>query len=171
MFSLPYTAVVVSGKVGPVKPVNYTSWVALVAPTDHPKSVHNFCVFELFFVALFVLSFCPFDISAGVGDFVIGLSQISSFFSIDKTGKWILTRSMSWWFHLYLLSKREERKASKNYKWKTLADSWISQPTADKSEAISNSQRILFDGTHFDVKYMTHISYNVYKSKVQYRTD
>ena len=34
-----------------------------------------------FFVALFVLSFCPFDISVGVGAFVIGLSQISSFFS------------------------------------------------------------------------------------------
>ena len=34
-----------------------------------------------FFLALFVLSRCPFDISAGVGAFVIGLSQISSFFS------------------------------------------------------------------------------------------
>ena len=32
-------------------------------------------------MALFVLSFCPFDISVGVGAFVIGLSQISSFFS------------------------------------------------------------------------------------------
>ena len=32
-----------------------------------------------FFVALFVLSFYPYDISAGVGAFVIGLSQISSF--------------------------------------------------------------------------------------------
>ena len=31
-------------------------------------------------MALFVLSLCPFDISAGVGAFVIGLSQISSFF-------------------------------------------------------------------------------------------
>ena len=33
-------------------------------------------------MALFVLSLCPFDISVGVGAFVIGLSQISSFFSI-----------------------------------------------------------------------------------------
>ena len=32
-------------------------------------------------MALFVLSPCPFDISVGVGAFVIGLSQISSFFS------------------------------------------------------------------------------------------
>ena len=39
-------------------------------------------VLSNFFVALFVLSFCPFDISVGVGAFVIGLSQISSFFSV-----------------------------------------------------------------------------------------
>ena len=39
-----------------------------------------------FFVALFVLSLCPFDISVGVGAFVIGLSQISSFFfQLNKT--------------------------------------------------------------------------------------
>ena len=35
-------------------------------------------------MALFVLSLCPFDISVGVGAFVIGLSQISSFFSYEK---------------------------------------------------------------------------------------
>ena len=34
-------------------------------------------------MALFVLSLCPFDISVGVGAFVIGLSQISSFFSCN----------------------------------------------------------------------------------------
>ena len=55
--------------------------MAVVTPTDRPKSVHNRCVIELF-VALFVMSLCPFDISVGVGAFVIGLSQISSFFSI-----------------------------------------------------------------------------------------
>ena len=59
--------------------VHLTSWVAVVTPTDRPKSARNRCVFELF-VALFVLSFCPFDNSAGVGAYVIGLSQISSFF-------------------------------------------------------------------------------------------
>ena len=47
-----------------------------------PKSVRNHCVIELF-VALFVLSLSPFDISVGIGDFVIGLSQISSIFSTD----------------------------------------------------------------------------------------
>ena len=60
------------------KPVNHTSWEAVVTPTDRPKSVCNRCLIELF-VALFLLSLCPFDISVGVGAFVIGLDQISSF--------------------------------------------------------------------------------------------
>ena len=30
------------------KPVNHTSWVALVTPTDRPKSVCNRCLIELF---------------------------------------------------------------------------------------------------------------------------
>ena len=78
-----YTAVAINGKVGinPVNRFNYTSWEDVVTPTDRPKSVRNRCVIE-FFVALFVLSLCAFDISAGVGAFVIGLSQISSFFSL-----------------------------------------------------------------------------------------
>ena len=29
-------------------PVNHTSWVAVVAPTDRPKSVRNRCLIELF---------------------------------------------------------------------------------------------------------------------------
>ena len=80
MCPFDYTVVAGSGKVGPVNQVNHTSWVANVTPTDRPKSVRNRSVIELF-VALFVLSFCPFDIFVGVGAFVIGLSQISSFFS------------------------------------------------------------------------------------------
>ena len=80
VFPFDYTAVAGSGKVGPDNQVNHTSWVAVVTPTDRPQSVRNRCVIELF-VALFVLSLCPFDIYAGVGAFVIGLSQISSFFS------------------------------------------------------------------------------------------
>ena len=43
-----YTAVAGSGKVGPVNQVNHTSWVAVVTPTDRPKSVHNRCLIELF---------------------------------------------------------------------------------------------------------------------------
>ena len=63
------------------KPVNHTSWVAVFTPTDRLKSVRNRCVIELY-VALFVLSLYPFDISVGVGDFVIVPSQISFFFSM-----------------------------------------------------------------------------------------
>ena len=66
-------------------PVNHTSWVAVVTQTDRPKSVRNFCLIELF-VALFVLSLCPFDISVGIGAFVIGLGQISSFLSVYWEG-------------------------------------------------------------------------------------
>ena len=45
--------------------------MAVVTPTDRPKSVRNCCLIELF-VALFVLSLCPFDISVGLGAYVIG---------------------------------------------------------------------------------------------------
>ena len=45
-----------------------------VIPIGYDRSVIDV------FVALLVLSFCPFDISVGVGAFVIGLSQTSSFF-------------------------------------------------------------------------------------------
>ena len=69
-----YTAVAGRGKVRPINQVNHTSWVAVVTPTDRPKSDRNRCVNE-FFVALFVLSLRPFDISVCVGAFVIGLSQ------------------------------------------------------------------------------------------------
>ena len=75
-----YTAVAGSGKVGPVNQVNHTSLVAVITPTDCPKSICNSCIIELFFVALFVLSLCPFGVSVIVGAFVTGLSQISSFF-------------------------------------------------------------------------------------------
>ena len=33
---------------GPVNHVNHTSWVAVVTPTDRPKSVRNCCLIELF---------------------------------------------------------------------------------------------------------------------------
>ena len=41
------------------------TWVAVVTPTDRPKSVRNRCVIELF-MAFFVLS-----LSAGVGAFIL----------------------------------------------------------------------------------------------------
>ena len=43
-----YIALVESGKVGPVIQVNHTSWVAVVTPTDRPKSARNRCGIELF---------------------------------------------------------------------------------------------------------------------------
>ena len=76
-------AVAGSGKVGPVTQVNHTSWVAVNTPTDRPKSVRNRCVIELFCGVVCVVSL-PFWLSVGVGAFVIGLSQISSFFSAIK---------------------------------------------------------------------------------------
>ena len=78
-----YTAVAGCGNVWPVNQVNHTSWVAVVTPTDRPKSVRNHCLIELFCGVFFFLSLCPFDISVGVGAFIIGLSQISSFLSSD----------------------------------------------------------------------------------------
>ena len=52
MCPFDYTAVAGSGKVSR-KPVNHTSWVAVVTPTDRPKSVRNRCLIELI-LALFV---------------------------------------------------------------------------------------------------------------------
>ena len=54
------------------------SWVAIVTPTDRPKSVCSRCVMEVFGGLLVLLCFF-LDFSVGVGAFVIGLSQISSF--------------------------------------------------------------------------------------------
>ena len=47
MCPFDYTAVAGSGTIRPVNQVNHTSWVAVVTPTDRPKSVRNRCVIEL----------------------------------------------------------------------------------------------------------------------------
>ena len=57
----------------------WSCFVPFGTPTDHPKSVRNRCVIE-FFIYVFCVVNLPFDISICVGAFVIGLSQISSFF-------------------------------------------------------------------------------------------
>ena len=65
----------------PVKRFHHTSWVAVVTPSDCPKSVRNRFVIEVF-RGVFVLSRSFFlEFSVGVGVFVIGLIQISSFYS------------------------------------------------------------------------------------------
>ena len=48
MCPFDYRDVAGSGKVGPVNQVNHTSWVAVVIPTDRPKSVRNRSVIEVF---------------------------------------------------------------------------------------------------------------------------
>ena len=53
---MDYTAVAGSEKVGPVNQVNHTSCVAVVTPTDRPKSVRNRCVIELFCGVVFVVT-------------------------------------------------------------------------------------------------------------------
>ena len=52
----------------------------IITPTDRPKSVCNRCAIEVF-DGVFVLSRCFLDFSMSIGAFVVGLSQISSFFS------------------------------------------------------------------------------------------
>ena len=51
-----------------------------VTPTDRPKSVRNSYLIKVF-GGVFMLSRCFLDCSVGVGGFVTGLSEISSFFS------------------------------------------------------------------------------------------
>ena len=59
---------------------NHTSGMTAVTPTDLPKSVRNRCVIEVFGSVFYVVTLL-FYVSVDVGAFVIGLSQISSFFS------------------------------------------------------------------------------------------
>ena len=53
--------------------------MSVVTPTDRPKSICNRCVIKV----LVALLRCPLvvDFSVGIGVFVIGLSQISFFYS------------------------------------------------------------------------------------------
>ena len=74
--SFDYTVVAVCGQVG-------STWMTVDTPTDRPKLVRNRCVIEVL-SDVFVLSigfriFCWYRV--GIGVFVIGLSQISFFFS------------------------------------------------------------------------------------------
>ena len=72
------------GRLGSEKLFNHSSWVAIVTPTDRPKSVRNRYVIEVF-GGVFVLSLFFWDFSTGEGAFVIGLSQISFFLSQHKS--------------------------------------------------------------------------------------
>ena len=79
------------------KLVNHTSLVAALTPTDvrTVRSPSAIAVKSNFFVALFVLSLCPFAISVGVDAFVKGLSQISSFLSFCRRHSWRVPASQT----------------------------------------------------------------------------
>ena len=103
----------VSGKVwDPVNRFNHTSWVAIVTLTDRPKSVRNRCVIEVF-GGVFVLSRCFLDFFVGVGAFVIGLSQISFFFSLpwsvtigsDQGTEWLISMYKCISYNIYIQIK------------------------------------------------------------------
>ena len=66
----------------PVNRFNHTSWMAIVTPTDRPKTARNRCVIEVF-GGVCVLSHCFWVFSVVVWAFVVWLIQISSFFSSD----------------------------------------------------------------------------------------
>ena len=68
----------------PVNRCNHTSWVAIVTSIDRPKSVRHRCVIEVF-SDVCVLLRCFLGFSVGLGVFVIGLSQISSLFSFNRS--------------------------------------------------------------------------------------
>ena len=63
--------------------------MAVVTTSDCPQSVRFRCVIECS-DGVFVLSHCFLDFSVGVRAFVIGLSQISSFFQKNKIGEKLL---------------------------------------------------------------------------------
>ena len=79
----PFDYAAFVAKIGwyPVNRFNHTSWLAVVTPTDRSKSVRLRCVIVVF-GWVFVLSFCFLGVfSVDVRISVLGLSQISSFFS------------------------------------------------------------------------------------------
>ena len=93
----------------PVNRFNHTSWVTAVTPTDRPKSVRNSCVIKVFGGG-FMLSRCFLDCSVGVGVFVTGLSQISSFFSYGTDANFsfqsfdcMITLSLNTYFYFHMM--------------------------------------------------------------------
>ena len=77
--------------------------MAIVTPTDRPKSVRNRCVIEVFCV-VFVFSSCFLDCSVSVGAFVIGLSQISSFFIQYEMHKEADARAIHFIFNFFQIN-------------------------------------------------------------------
>ena len=64
----------------PINRFNHTSLRAVVTQTDRPKSERNCCVFEV--LVAFLCGQLVVEFSVGIGVFVMGLNQISFFFSL-----------------------------------------------------------------------------------------
>ena len=77
-----------------------------VTPADRPKSVRNSCVIKVF-GGVFMLSRCFLDCSVGVGVFVTGLSQISSFFSYQKKIAYLIIRETSIYIQRYIYRQQD----------------------------------------------------------------
>ena len=78
------------GRLGSRNRFNNTSLVSVVTLTDRPKSVRDCCVIEVL-GGVFVFLLCFLERSVVIGTSVIGLSQITSFFSyiLIKTNRTI----------------------------------------------------------------------------------
>ena len=95
-----YTAVAGSGKVGLVNQVNHTSWVAVVTPTDRPKSIRNRCVIELFCVVVCVVTLTLWHVRWCMGFCHRTESDLSLFLSYDTL--WLLPHTVCHGFFLLM---------------------------------------------------------------------
>ena len=112
---------------------NHTSWVTAVTPTDRPKSVRNSCVIKVF-GGVFMLSRCFLDCSVGVGVFVTGLSQISSFFSYEgQFGIW----------NIIFRVKMARIKYSLNCKYRMFCDFPQQWPSLSSNRYLYQRQRLI----------------------------
>ena len=69
---------------------NHTSGVIALTLTDRPEAVHNRCVTK-FLVPFFRCHVLVWIFCVGVGAFVSGMSQISTFFSYNKQQEYPLS--------------------------------------------------------------------------------
>ena len=121
-------------------------------------------------MALFVLSLCPFDISVGIGAFVIGLGQISSFFVFvhrpmkeakRKKKEYADRNSKEENFQIgdpvYLRNHRRTNK--RDIKWRPFFR------TTDQTEKLSFVCRNQLDGstTKFHARHMRHAKIDEWK--------
>ena len=105
------------GSWDPVNRFNHTSWMVVVTATDRPKSVHNRCEFEVFFFLALLCYQFSVEFSVGIGAFVIGLNQISFFFSFSQQEHFqaIPVVVFNEPIFYYLLSDLKHKEADRKY--------------------------------------------------------